>query len=258
MRESIQKSSPPPRLAVIGGAGAIGRAIVAGAVSAGQRVIVLDLPRSIEAYPPQGVETAIGLDATDAAQVEAAFGLAEQLWDGIDGLVILPGLLRRKQPVEEFSLEDWNEVVAVSLTSTFLAAKFGAPLLRRGHNASIVTMASGLGVRSSPGYGPYAAAKAGVISLTRTLALELAPDIRVNAVAPGLVETAFQRGGTGQPGIDETSPVRVAGVTDAYSPPLGRLALPEDIADTVLFLLGKGAATITGQVIHVNAGSLMA
>jgi 3-oxoacyl-[acyl-carrier protein] reductase len=249
---------PPPRLIVVGGAGGIGRAIVASAIRMGSRVIVLDLPRSLETHPPQGVESAIGVDATDTGQVTAAFAEVGRSWDGVDGLVILPGLLRRKQRVEDFSLADWNEVVTTSLTSTFLTVKLGLALLRRGDSPSIVTMASSLGVQSAPGYGPYSAAKAAVISLTRTLALELAPQIRVNAIAPGLVETAFQRGGTGQPGATEGGPAHFAPSPQAYQPPLGRIAVPEDIAATVLFLLSPESAIITGQVIHVNGGALMA
>ena len=197
------QSEKARRIVFVGGAGSIGAALVEAAVGRGDRVIVLDLPSSLAGRPQSGIERAIALDATDPAQVDAAFGQVGRVWDGLDGLVILPGLLRRKQPVVEFSLDDWNEVVAVSLTSTFLTVKAAIALLRRGTSPGIVTTSSGLGVRPAPGYGPYSAAKAAVISLTRTLALELAPEIRVNAIAPGLIETAFQRGGAGQPGLHE-------------------------------------------------------
>lgn len=245
------------RLVFVGGCGGIGRALVAAAVLSGDRVIVLDLPRSLEVQPPGGVEAAIALDATDPDQVANAFERTGQIWTGIDGLVILPGLLRRRQRVEEFSLAAWNEVIATSLTSTFLCVQGALPLLRNGDRPSIVTTASGLGVQSAAGYGPYSAAKAAVISLTKTLALELAPIIRVNALAPGLVETAFQHGGTGQPDLDETAPPRIPAPDAARHPPLGRIALPEDLVGTVMFLLSGASAMVTGQVLHVNAGALM-
>ena len=252
------QSEKARRIVFVGGAGSIGAALVEAAVGRGDRVIVLDLPSSLAGRPQSGIERAIALDATDPAQVDAAFGQVGRVWDGLDGLVILPGLLRRKQPVVEFSLDDWNEVVAVSLTSTFLTVKAAIALLRRGASPGIVTMSSGLGVQPAPGYGPYSAAKAAVISLTRTLALELAPEIRVNAIAPGLIETAFQRGGAGQPGLHEDGPPDILAPAAAYHPPLGRLAVPQDLVGIVMFLLSDASSMITGQVMHVNAGALMA
>lgn len=104
------------------------------------------------------------------------------------------------------------------------------------------------------GVGPYATAKAGVLNLVRVLATEWAPEIRVNGIAPGVVETPFLTGGTGRPrkstGLDLNRYVN--GV------PLGRLGKAQDIAGPVLFLLGDAAAYITGQTLHVNGGTFMA
>ena len=104
------------------------------------------------------------------------------------------------------------------------------------------------------GYGPYAASKAGVINLIRALATEWSPEIRVNGVAPGVIDTAFLQGGTGwdakQTGIDMSRFVQ--GV------PLGRVGQPAEIAHTLLYLLSPAASYITGQTVHVNGGSFMA
>ena len=104
-----------------------------------------------------------------------------------------------------------------------------------------------------PGRNAYSAAKAGVLGMTRALATEWAPDIRVNGIAPGVIETAFLKGGTGRAvkstGLDMNR--FVAGV------PLQRLGQPQEIANSLLFLLGPGASYITGQTLHVNGGSYM-
>ena len=236
------QSEKARRIVFVGGAGSIGAALVEAAVGRGDRVIVLDLPSSLAGRPQSGIERAIALDATDPAQVDAAFGQVGRVWDGLDGLVILPGLLRRKQPVVEFSLDDWNEVVAVSLTSTFLTVKAAIALLRRGTSPGIVTTSSGLGVRPAPGYGPYSAAKAAVISLTRTLALELAPEIRVNAIAPGAVDSSWQ--------IQWGDAARQSSIDKAV---LKRRATPEDLAEAIVFL-GFGASMVTGQTLVVDGG----
>ena len=114
--------------------------------------------------------------------------------------------------------------------------------------------ASGLAVRSTAGFGPYSAAKAGVLGLTRSLAIESAPRVRVNAIAPTAVDTAFLRGGTGR--SDERAPSQVDLETYVKAIPLGRVATPEDIVGPILFLLGPAARYMTGQTLHINGGLL--
>jgi 3-oxoacyl-[acyl-carrier protein] reductase len=106
-----------------------------------------------------------------------------------------------------------------------------------------------------PHYGPYAASKAGLIALTKSFALEHAPLVRANAVAPGLVDTAFLRGGTGRSNEDGTPTIDI----DAYAVmnPMRRVALPEDIVGPVMFLLGPDSAYMTGQTLWVNGGAYM-
>jgi len=119
----------------------------------------------------------------------------------------------------------------------------------------MVNAASGLAQYIRPGFGAYAAAKAGVIALTKTLAIENAPVVRVNAVAPSAVDTAFLRGGTGRSNEDEDIEMDVDAYVNAI--PLKRIATPIDIVEPILFLLGTGSGYMTGQVLWINGGAYM-
>lgn len=244
--------APGSRVAVLGGAGGIGRAVVARLLAAKAMVAVLDLPESLARHPQPGTRE-MPCDATDATALEAAFAAIGTL----DGLVVLAGFTEARMPVAETTEATFRAVLDGNLTTTFLACRAALPWLRRGTAPAIVTMASGLALRATPGYGPYSAAKAGVLALTRQLAAENAPDIRVNAVAPSAVETAFLRGGTHRGGDDAGATTRFDREAYARSVPLGRLAVPDDIAGPILFLLSAHAGYITGQTLHINGGLLM-
>jgi NAD(P)-dependent dehydrogenase (short-subunit alcohol dehydrogenase family) len=240
------------RLAVLGGAGGIGRALVARAVAEGWRVSVLDLPASLERHKvPDGVR-AIPVDAADAGSVRAAFA---QMEDGLEGFVNLAGFLLGMRKLESVEPEFWDEVVAGNLRASFLTARAALPLLAKGESPAMVQMVSGLAAHTRPGYGPYAACKAAMVSMTKTMALEAAPLIRVNAVGPGAVDTAFLRGGTGRSSEDGQTNLDIA----AYSAmmPLKRIAVPSDVVGPVMFLLGPDSAYMTGQVLWVNGGAYM-
>jgi NAD(P)-dependent dehydrogenase (short-subunit alcohol dehydrogenase family) len=119
-------------------------------------------------------------------------------------------------------------------------------MVAAGRSGSIVNLTSGAAFRSSPRGVHYVASKGGVLSMTRAMALELAPyRIRVNAIAPGLTDTAQPRHGNSEAELAEA----------ARAIPLGRMAQPEEIARTALFLASEDAAFITGQTVHVNGGS---
>ena len=243
------------RLAVLGGCGGIGRGLVAAALQEGYAVAVLDLPASIERHPvPAGVRT-IEVDAADAGSVARAFGELEAGWGALDGFVNLAGFMTANRPLAETSDEAFDETLMGNLRGAFLASKAALPLLRRGEEPSLVAIASGLAQNVRPGYGPYSAAKAGLIALTKTLALENAPLVRANAVAPGAVDTAFLRGGTGR--SDESGAVSLKVEAYAAMIPLKRIAVVEDVVGPVLFLLGPGSRYMTGQVLWVNGGAYM-
>ena len=240
--------APLGALAILGGCGGIGRQLVCDAQAAGYRPIVLDLPRSIAAHPLPGV-SCIGVDATDATALEAVAADLPEL----AGLVNLCGYATEAQPALEQAPEAWTSAIDGNLNSAFFAARALAPRISRG--GALVMTGSGLGHFARPGYGPYAISKAGIAMLTRQLALELAPDIRVNCVAPSAVDTAFLTGGTGR--SDEDAPPRFD--IDAYGAfnPMGRIARPGDVTGPILFLLSAAAAYVTGQILHVNGGAYM-
>lgn len=238
-------------LAILGAAGGIGRALAAEAAARGWRVAALDLPASLERHPPAG--PAFAVDATDAAALERGAAWARETLGEVAGFVSLSGFMSPHGPLAEASPETWREVIDGNLTATFLAARAFAGVLAEG--GAIVTVGSGLGHLARPGFGPYAAAKAGIAQLARQLALELAPRLRVNNVAPSAVDTAFLRGGTGR--SDEVSgpPIDVEGYARAV--PLGRIATPADVTGPILFLLSDDARYVTGQTLHVNGGTHM-
>ena len=237
------------RVAVAGGCGDIGRAVVDGLLEKGADVTVLDLPRSIERKPvPAGVK-AIALDAASESSVQSAFrGVGTTL----DGFVNLVGFTPPLQPLESTTAATWDETVAGNLRAAFLLAKAALPLLRASGNGALVNVSSGLALRAAAGYGPYAACKAGMISLTKTIAVEHAPAVRANAVAPAAVDTEFLRGGTGRDRranhMDFDAYVRMI--------PLGRIAVAQDVVGPVLFLLSPASGYMTGQVLYVNGGML--
>jgi NAD(P)-dependent dehydrogenase (short-subunit alcohol dehydrogenase family) len=244
--------TPGTRIVVAGGCGGIGRAFVASALQHGLSPVVLDLPASMAAHqPPSGVP-AITCNALHESEVCRAFKEVRALWDGsFDALVNLVGYTHERTDVESLHSSEWDDIVNGTLRSAYLLAREAIPLLRSGKAPSMVHTSSTFGVRVSiPGYAPYAAAKAGVINLVRALATELAPTVRVNAVAPGVVETAFLKGGTGQREKHE----RIDPAQFAASVPLQRVAQPADIVGPLLFLIGPGSSYMTGQTLHVNGG----
>jgi len=240
------------RLAVLGGAGGIGRALVARAVAEGWQVSVLDLPASLARHPvPDGVR-GIAVDGSEEASVAAAFGA---VGEALEGFVNLAGFATSLKPLAETAPDIWDEVIAGNLRTAFLTARAALPLLARGTAPAMVQTVSGLAAFTRPGYGPYAASKAAMVSMTKTLALEAAPAIRVNAVGPAAVDTAFLRGGTGRSDEDRAPHLDIAAYTAVI--PLKRFAQPADVVGPILFLLGPDAGYMTGQVLWVNGGAYM-
>ncbi|MEQ9812791.1 MAG: SDR family oxidoreductase [Azospirillaceae bacterium] len=241
---------------VVGGAGGIGRHLVRRLTAdCGAAVAVIDLAASLARHaPPPGV-IPLTADARDDTAIADAFATVMARWGGCDAIVNLCGYAEEARPVVETEAAVWQDVMAGNLTAAYHVSRRGVPLVRPG--GSLVHMASGIAQIGTPGYGPYGAAKAGVINLVRTLAQELAPAIRVNAVAPAAVDTAFLRGGTGR-GVEDGPPRRLDPEAYAARVPLGRLAVPEDVVGPILFLLGPGAGYITGQTLYINGGTYFA
>jgi NAD(P)-dependent dehydrogenase (short-subunit alcohol dehydrogenase family) len=242
------------RLCVLGGCGGIGRSLVAGAL-AGHDVVVMDLKASLHRHPPPSGTSGIEIDGSNEASVGHAFAKLASRWGALDGFVNAAGFLTARHALAETSTHEFDVTIEGNLRTTFLVCKAAMTLLEKGEAPALVNIASGLGAFVRPQYGPYAAAKAGMIALTKTLALEHAPLVRVNAVAPGAVDTAFLRGGTGR--SDEAGSPSLDIGAYAAGIPMGRIAMPEDIVGPVMFLLGPGSCYMTGQTLWVNGGAYM-
>lgn len=250
----FSRLGPPPGslIVIAGGCGGIGRAIAAAASELGLEVVVLDLARSIEAFPPAPDVQVIAVDATDDASVGRAFAQIRERHGAIDSLVNLVGFRNQLARFDRIPLEEWDQVVMGNLRSTVLLCRHALPLLEANGEGTIVNVASAMGTRSVPNHGPYAAAKAAVLNFTRTVAIEAAPRVRANAVAPSAVDTEFHRGGTGR---DEFSDAATNPAIFATQVPMGRIAQAEDIVGPVLFLAGPNSQFVTGQTLLVNGGT---
>lgn len=243
--------TPGTKMLIVGGCGGIGRVLVRAALAAKLEVVVMDLPRALEMHPVPTPARAIPVDATNAVAVTQAFETLRASWTQMGCLVNLAGFTNEQIPTEFVAPEEFDEIVAGSLRSTYLIARQGLPLLKAA-GGTMVHTASGLASNVRPGFGAYGAAKAGVIALTKALARENGPSIRANVVAPAAVDTEFLHGGTGRKQTEHKMD------WDAYLKmiPLGRIAEPLDIVGPILFLAGPASRYMTGQVLWINGGSL--
>lgn len=238
------------RVAVVGGCGGMGRVLVRALLDTGVQVAVLDLPSSLAQHPPPEGALALPVDGSDAASVAQAFALLAAQWPQLDGFVNLAGFFKGWQAIADLSVELFDEIIAGNLRCHFLCARAALPLLHKSGRGSLVSVASTMAVDVVKGYAHYGAAKAGVVALTKGMARENAPRVRVNAVAPGLTDTAFLTGGTGREkvfdGVDST----------AYGKrvPMKRMAQPEDMTGPILFLLGPASAFVNGEMLIVDGG----
>ncbi len=242
------------RLLVAGGMGGIGRALVAQCQALGMRVVVVDLPSSIERHGRSSLSS-LPFDAKDPASVQQAVDQAAAELGGLDACVNLVGYMSAAQPLAQTEVPVWDDVLRGNLDSAFYLSRAVLPHLHRSDRASLVHVASGLGAWARPLYGAYGPAKAGLLLMMRELALENAPRVRINAVAPGAVDTAFLRGGTGR--SDETGAARVDPSSYGQVVPLGRIAQPMDVVQPIVFLLSPASAYMTGQTLHINGGTFM-
>lgn len=185
-------------------------------------------------------------DVTDGAQVELLFDAVRARWGGLDCLVNNAGVWVH-DPLAQIQAERLQATFAVNVVGPFLCARHALPLLAGSEDASIVNISSTAGQRGEAFYSAYAASKGALISATKSWSSELAPGIRVNAVAPGWVDT------------DMTSETLSGTYREQVvaSIPLHRIATPEDIAGPVLFLASPLARHITGEILNVNGGSVL-
>ena len=232
------------RVLITGGASGIGAATAARFLEEGSRVCVLD--RDAQAcgqirHELPGLGESIIADVTDLMQVEAAFAEAIRLMDGVDVLVNNAGISIRHKFLD-ITPEAWDKVIGVNLTGVFYVAQTAARHMWERGSGVILQTASTNGLVGYPFYADYNATKAGVIELTKSMALELAPKVRVCAIAPGYVLTPMQRAEYTDEMLDAVN----------RKIPLGRHAQPEEIAALFAFLASDDAAYITGHVYTID------
>ena len=240
------------RLLVVGAATGIGRAVAAGCIAEGARVVIADLNGE------QGNATAKALgpncsfvrcDVADETSVNALMAHTVSLLGGLDGLVNNAGL-QKAGPLEKIDVKDWDALMGVNARGVFLATKAAIPHLRASGGGSIVNTASLAAKRGGPGIAAYAASKGAVMALTTATALELAGEgIRANSVCPGFIDTPFNN-----PAIDFMGGREAQAEVVARMVPLGRQATPEEVAPLYVYLLSDESGYVTAQALSIDGG----
>lgn len=232
---------------IVGGASGLGRAISIGLAAHGATVAIGDIDvdgaRTVIDVC-EGDGAAFEADVTDVGSLTSFRHAVLEAYGSYDVVVVLPGINERV-PLLELDESDWRRVLEVNLTGTYQAVKhLGRHLVDR-QAGSVITMASVLGLGGLPNQGVYSASKGGVVQLTRTLAAEWAPDVRVNAIAPGYVKT---------PLVVEV--MRDADWYDAMRDRhmLDRFADPEEVVGAAVYLASPASSFVTGSVLTVDGG----
>jgi 3-oxoacyl-[acyl-carrier protein] reductase len=234
---------------VVGGAGGIGAAIAEAFCAEGATVVIADrsLPAAQERAATVGAAGAVEMDVTSPASVDAAVAEVLEGHGRIDVLVNSAGILT-EAPLVEMSPEQWQQTLDIDLTGVFLTCRAVVPQMVRRGEGRVINIASQLGIKGGRGLTHYSAAKAGVIGLTKALALEVAEHgVLVNAIAPGPIHTPMVEGIT-----EEWKKAKQAEL------PLGRFGTPDEVAPTAVLLASSpGGSLYVGQTLGPNSGDVM-
>jgi NAD(P)-dependent dehydrogenase (short-subunit alcohol dehydrogenase family) len=240
---------------ITGGGNGIGRAVAQRMAAAGMTVVIADYDHAAaeqvrgEIIEAGGKADALSIDVTVAREVKAIVTDVSKRFERIDVLANIAGGSFYTKRIEDFTWTEWKQVIDTNLKGTFLMCREVAPIMQKQKSGRILNTASNYGVTGSALRAPYAAAKAGIITFTKSLALELAPDnVLANTVAPGPTDT---------PRVMEKESAEARNQRWWPNIPLGRTALPQDLAEMYFFLTTPESAAITGQTFHVNGGLVM-
>lgn len=239
------------------GAGSgIGAAVARRFAAEGGNVAILDLDLARAEQVAAGIDRGLALecDVADESAVAAAVAATEQRFGALHAVVAAAGVVETG-PIEEWTLARWNRFVGIHLTGTWLVAKHTVPLLRASGGGSIVNFSSVAAIITQPNNAAYGAVKAGILGLTRQLAVEFAPQVRVNAIAPGriltpMTEPLYVQRGDG----DEAEGIRRA----LPKVPAGFIADADEVAATAIHLLSDEARFITGSTVVQDGGETIA
>jgi len=242
----IYKDLEGKKVVITGGASGIGLAAAKRFIIEGAEVVIFDwnkevLDRTLSENPE--LSGGVYSDVSNPDDMKRAFSKTDKILGGIDVLISNAGISFRR-PFLDIEYEEWSKILRVNLDGMFLCAKEAIKRMKKQKSGVILFTASTNGIEGHPLYADYNASKAGVILLAKTLAVEFAPWLRVNAVCPGYVLTPMQKA--------EYTPEMLEKVNSTI--PLNRHATPEEIAGLFAFLASKEASYITGQAIVVDGG----
>jgi NAD(P)-dependent dehydrogenase (short-subunit alcohol dehydrogenase family) len=241
---------------VTGGGSGLGRASAIALARAGATVTVADVNEdggketAALVYEEAGGDAEfVRADVTRPDDVAAMVDQAVARWGHLDCALNNAGMTGASAPTADYELDDWNRAIALNLTGVFLCLKYELPaMLERG--GSIVNMASGAGLVGFPGLPAYVASKHGVVGLTKAAALEYASQgVRINAICPGSTRTPMLEGFMG--GDEQVERMMTRAV------PLGRLGVPSEIAEAVVWLCSDAASFVVGHALAVDGGSVI-
>ncbi len=236
---------------VTGGALNIGRAICLALAQGGAKVVVnaqhsaAAAEQTAQLIRDGGGQAMVHL--ADVTNEAAAHGLTEAAarWGGSLDILVNNAAIRRETRFDDLTYAEWREVTAVILDGAFLCARAAVPFLRKSGAGAIVNIGGLSAHTGSPGRAHVVAAKMGLVGLTRALAHDLAPDVTVNCVVPGLIDTVRGASAQGTPAVNRHTNIA------------GRRGTSEEVAAMVAFLCGPGARYVTGQTLHANGGAYL-
>jgi len=236
------------RTLITGGTSGIGEAITERFLNEGARVIVLSsssvrVAAISEKYP--NLDAALQADVGDPEEIATAFQEIDKLWGGIDVLINNAGISIRNEFLD-ISIEDWDKIIKTNLSGVFFVSQQAAQRMIDEDGGVILNMGSTNGIIGHPHYADYNASKAGVIQLSQTMALELAPKVRVNTICPGYILTPMQEAEYTEEMLRECE----------SKIPMGRLGRPDEAAALFAFLASEEASYITGHTFVIDGGEI--